>query len=114
MAVMIVALMAATVPGQPAGEHQRKPARHPGLFPHAGEIRLRQERDLAAVLPPGSASDRLPGECPKNRIIRAPDGEPGLDYLGRGFKQYFAYAISKVERICADLRKQPIRPHKRM
>jgi len=54
------------------------------------------------------------GECPKNRIIRAPDGEPGLNYLCRGFKQYFAHAIPEVERIVAELRKQPIQPRKRM
>jgi uncharacterized protein len=54
------------------------------------------------------------GECPKNRIIRTPDGEPGLNYLCRGFKQYFAHAIPEVERICADLRKQPLQPRRRM
>ena len=45
------------------------------------------------------------GECPKNRIIRTPDGEPGLNHLCRGFKQYFAHAIPEVERIVVDLRK---------
>ena len=54
------------------------------------------------------------GECPKNRIIRTADGEPGLNYLCRGFKQYFAHAIPEVERIVAELRKQPIEPRKRM
>jgi len=54
------------------------------------------------------------GECPKNRIIRTPDGEPGLNYLCRGFKQYFAHAIPAVEKIVADLRKQPLQPRKRM
>jgi len=54
------------------------------------------------------------GECPKNRIIRTPDGEPGLNYLCRGFKQYFAHTIPEVERIVADLRKQPLQPRRRM
>ncbi len=54
------------------------------------------------------------GECPKNRIIRAPDGEPGLNYLCRGFKAFFAHALPEVERIAADLRKQPVQPRKRM
>jgi hypothetical protein len=40
--------------------------------------------------------------------------EPGLNYLCRGFKQYFAHAIPEVERICADLRKQPLQPRRRM
>jgi uncharacterized protein len=54
------------------------------------------------------------GECPKNRIIRTPDGEPGLNYLCRGLKTYFAHAIPEVERIVADLRKQPLQPRRRM
>lgn len=54
------------------------------------------------------------GECPKNRIIRTPDGEAGLNYLCRGFKQFFAHALPEVERIVADLRKQPIHEQKRM
>jgi uncharacterized protein len=54
------------------------------------------------------------GECPKNRVILTPTGEPGLNYLCRGFKQYFAHAIPEVERIAAGLRRQPLQPKKRM
>src|ERR1039458_1579834 len=54
------------------------------------------------------------GECPKNRIIRTPDGEPGLNYLCRGFKKFFQHAIPSVERIIAQLPKEPIRPLPRM
>lgn len=36
------------------------------------------------------------GECPKNRIIATPDGEPGLNYLCEGWRAYFAHIDSRV------------------
>lgn len=54
------------------------------------------------------------GECPKNRLIRTQEGEPGLNYLCRGFKRYFAHALPEVDRIVAELRRGPIRPMARM
>ncbi len=32
------------------------------------------------------------GECPKNRLVRTPDGEMGLNYLCPGIKAFFNYA----------------------
>ncbi len=54
------------------------------------------------------------GECPKNRIIRTPDGEPGLNYLCRGFKAYFAHVLPEIEKIVAGLRQQPPHPQRRI
>ena len=42
------------------------------------------------------------GECPKNRFIATPDGEPGLNYLCRGFK-YFFHHIDYPMKIMAGL-----------
>jgi uncharacterized protein len=37
------------------------------------------------------------GECPKNRFIRSPVGEPGLNYLCSGLKKYFSHIKPYVE-----------------
>jgi len=42
------------------------------------------------------------GECPRNRFIHTPDGEPGLNYLCAGYKEYFNH-INKPMRMMADL-----------
>ncbi len=54
------------------------------------------------------------GECPKNRILRTADGEPGLNYLCGGFQTFFAHAIPEVERIVADLRQRGVSERARM
>jgi uncharacterized protein len=32
------------------------------------------------------------GECPKNRFVKTPSGEPGLNYLCPGLKRFYATA----------------------
>ena len=50
------------------------------------------------------------GECPKNRLLRAPDGEAGLNYLCRGLKRFFAHAGPQADEIAAQLRGASIAP----
>ncbi len=44
------------------------------------------------------------GECPKNRLVRTPDGEVGLNYLCPGFKQFFTHAGPNLRRIADVIR----------
>ena len=42
------------------------------------------------------------GECPKNRFILTPDGEPGLNYLCAGYKAFFTH-VDRPMKIMAEL-----------
>jgi len=54
------------------------------------------------------------GECPKNRLLRTPDGEPGLNYLCPGLKRFFAHAVPTAEKLAAKLRAGPLSAQPRM
>lgn len=43
------------------------------------------------------------GECPKNRFIKTPDGQPGLNYLCSGIKRFLAHADPHLRQIVAQL-----------
>jgi uncharacterized protein len=88
-----------------------------------GTIRTSQLADLAfspvQIKFGFSKSDTLPrycrecsylsdcwGECPKNRLIRTPDGEPGLNYLCTGLKKFFKHALPDIEHLAAGIRQR--------
>jgi len=41
------------------------------------------------------------GECPRNRFIRTPDGEPGLNYLCAGYRAFFLH-VDRPMRLMAE------------
>lgn len=44
------------------------------------------------------------GGCPKDRFTKAPDGEPGLNYLCTGYKKFFTHIDPCMRRMAAVLR----------
>jgi uncharacterized protein len=44
------------------------------------------------------------GECPKNRFIATPDGEPGLNYLCAGYKAFFTHIDRPMRMMAQRLR----------
>lgn len=49
--------------------------------------------------------DMCNGGCPKDRFLCTPDGEEGLNYLCAGFKRFFAFCRSYLQRLA--LQRQP-------
>jgi len=46
------------------------------------------------------------GECPKNRLVRTPSGEPGLNYLCPGLKSFYAHIQRDMPEILLCVAKQ--------
>lgn len=44
------------------------------------------------------------GECPKNRLLTTPDGEPGLNYLCEGFKTFFTHIDPIMQAMASEVR----------
>jgi uncharacterized protein len=48
------------------------------------------------------------GGCPKDRIVRAPDGEAGLNYLCAGYKRFFTHCQPFVANLSVLWHRQPL------
>ena len=46
------------------------------------------------------------GECPKNRLLSTPEGEPGLNYLCSGYHRFFTHCRPFVSQVAALWRQQ--------
>lgn len=46
------------------------------------------------------------GECPKHRFAKTPDGEPGLNYLCAGYKNFFTHIDPYMRFMADELRQQ--------
>ncbi|MCA9072618.1 MAG: anaerobic sulfatase maturase, partial [Planctomycetaceae bacterium] len=44
------------------------------------------------------------GECPKNRILTTPEGEPGLNYLCQGYRKFFNYIDPYMQKMAEEVR----------
>jgi len=44
------------------------------------------------------------GECPKNRFVKAPDGEAGLSYLCAGYREFFRCAAPAMRMMAEELK----------
>lgn len=44
------------------------------------------------------------GECPKNRIIKTADGEPGLNYLCQGYYKFYSHVAPYMDMMKEELR----------
>jgi uncharacterized protein len=46
------------------------------------------------------------GGCPKNRVLRTPDGQPGLNYLCAGYHRFFTHCQPFVSEVAAQWSRQ--------
>jgi uncharacterized protein len=50
------------------------------------------------------------GDCPKNRFITTPDGQPGLSYLCSGIKRFLTHADPYLRQMATQIQQSPTSP----
>ncbi|MGB3863432.1 MAG: anaerobic sulfatase maturase, partial [Candidatus Aminicenantaceae bacterium] len=50
--------------------------------------------------------DMCNGECPKNRFIQTPEGDPGLNYLCAGYKRFFTHCQPFIQEVASRWHRQ--------
>jgi uncharacterized protein len=69
--------------------------------PAQGAFGLAKEVSLPRYCQACDVRTMCNGGCPKDRIIQAPDGEPGLNYLCAGYRRFFMHCRPYTERMAA-------------
>ncbi|UCH11690.1 MAG: anaerobic sulfatase maturase [Fidelibacterota bacterium] len=73
-----------------------------------GEQQVRFGQDKRDTLPRYCRECRFleycHGGCPKDRICKTPDGEPGLNYLCAGYQHFYAHSLPVMEQMAKCLR----------
>jgi uncharacterized protein len=65
--------------------------------PRQKEFGMAKSKTLPCYCIDCDVRDMCNGECPKNRFILTPDGEPGLNYLCAGYKLFFNHCMPFIE-----------------
>jgi len=68
-----------------------------------GRAKLENLPDLCRTCPVRSMCH---GGCPKNRFLKTPDGQEGLNYLCQGYKRFFTHCRPFLEEVAAQWRRQ--------
>lgn len=85
------------------GNIKEKPLEEMAYSEHQGRFGMAKEGLLPGYCRKCEYQFACFGECPKNRFIKTPDGEPGLNYLCSGWKKFFSHIDPSIQKIVRGL-----------